>query len=370
MLKHIQKMFRRTPILITLSVALVTACVVSYFATTTHKHSVHKVQREWKPLLDFNREYLQGYTPDPQGTRDFLSSLQNPQLSDKNDKFRNFTSDKPVLLYRYLYDAYFQYSGGEKWVVGEQGIGDCVSWGFAHACDINSAVQYRLGETSRWQPIATEPIYGGSRVEARNVRRGGYSDGSYGGAAAKWLKNWGVLHRKNYPELGFDLSVYSAQRAKSWGNYGNGGKNDNGKADEKAKEFPVKDVALVTTFDEAAAAITSGYPVAVCSMQGFSSTRDKDGFAAQTKRWAHCMVFIGVRYDRKGLLCLNSWGPDWIRGPKWPDDMPEGSFWVEERTVNKMLSQKDSFAVSGVKGFPFRDLRHGEWTGEYNGKEE
>ena len=77
------------------------------------------------------------------------------------------------------------------------------------------------------------------------------------------------------------------------------------------------------------------------------------------------MSFIAVRYgSRPGLLCLNSWGPSWVRGPKWPEDMPEGSFWVDKDTVDAMLRGGDSFAVGSVAGFDWRDLDHGEWMNE------
>jgi len=175
------------------------------------------------------------------------------------------------------------------------------------------------------------------------------------------VRDWGVLYRQNYSPL-VDLSTYSSKRAKDWGNYGCGGQGDNGKLDTIAKDHPIKDVALVTTFEEAAAAISSGYPVPVCSGQGFSSTRDGEGFARASGSWAHCMCFIGVRWDRPGLLCMNSWGTTWINGPKWPDDQPDGSFWVEKSVVNRMLSGEDSFAVSGLTGFPYRDLKHGDWV--------
>lgn len=74
------------------------------------------------------------------------------------------------------------------------------------------------------------------------------------------------------------------------------------------------------------------------------------------------MCFLGVRFDRPGLLCLNSWGPNWVDGPKWPEDMPEGSFWVDAETAGRMLAGEDSFAVSGPDGFRWRDLHHGDWA--------
>ncbi|WP_131282684.1 hypothetical protein [Blastopirellula marina] len=303
---------------------------------------------------------LFGYKPQPAETRQFLRSLPQPNLREAAPQL--FVARGPpqdALLYRALYKAHRDKFGSD-WQVGRQGIGDCVSWGWAHACDIHLAIMYCEGDSADWRPVATESIYGGSRVEARGVKSGGYSDGSYGGAAAKWVRDYGLIFRETYPSV--DLSRYSSRRAKDWGNYGNGGREDHGQLDLQAKKSPVRTVALVKTFDEAAAAIQSGYPVPVCSGQGFSSRRDDDGFCKTSGSWSHCMCFIGVRHDRRGLLCLNSWGPTWVTGPKWPDDMPDGSFWVEEATVNRMLRQHDSFSVSGYDGFPFRQLDHAAWV--------
>lgn len=304
-----------------------------------------------------------GYTPDPAGTKRFVRSLPKPTLSEAAPHLFGRGDSEPVLLYRSLYEAFAAHHGGQAWIVGKQGIGDCVSWGWAHGADIHLSVLWKLGISSEWRPAATEAIYGGSRVEARGSTRGGYSDGSYGGAAAKWVSDWGVLFRQPYNDLGFDLTTYSSSRAKSWGNYGCGGEGENGKkADDVAKTHPIKQVALVRNFEEAAAAIASGYPVPVCSGRGFTSQRDAQGFCRPSGGWSHCMCFVGVRFDRKGLLCLNSWGPNWVGGPKWPDDQPDGSFWVDADVATGMLRGEDSFAVSGFEGFPYRDLKHGDWV--------
>ena len=70
------------------------------------------------------------------------------------------------------------------------------------------------------------------------------------------------------------------------------------------------------SFAEAAAAIRNGYPVAVCSGQGFTMTRDRDGFCLPRGSWGHCMCFIGVAVGRRpGLCCLQSWGPNTPDGP-------------------------------------------------------
>ena len=301
-----------------------------------------------------------GYTPKPDETAAFVATLPTPTISDADPKL--FKADKvDTFLYRALAKAYKE-TYGKEWVPHKQGIGDCVSHGFGHAADVSLAVDWTIGKSGSFKTAATESIYGGSRVEARGVSFGGWSDGSYGGAAAKWLRNWGVVYRDKYPSLGIDLTTYSSSTAKNWGAYGNGGQNDSGKLDTVAKEHPVHEVTLVRNFDEAATAIQNGFPVAVCSGQGFSSTRDNEGFCRPSGSWAHCMSIVAVRYgERPGLLIQNSWG-NYVSGPKFPPDQPDGSFWADASVVTRMLSGGDSFAVSGAEGFKYRDLKHGDWA--------
>jgi len=317
---------------------------------------------------DQDKDY--GYKPNPAGTRDFLRELERPLFRDAGVEAIAKARGVDTFLYRAAQEAH-QERYGKRWTVGRQGIGDCVSWGWAHGVWIAQCVDWKQGELAE-PPLlpATESIYGGSRVEARGRDGsgrspvGGYSDGSYGGAAARWCRDWGIVYREPQPN-GVDLTSYSSDRAKSWGAYGNGGQGDQEELDEIAKKHPARHVALVTSFDEAAAAIESGYPVPVCSMVGFSSKRDSDGFSRRSGSWAHCMCFIAVRHgSRPGLLCLNSWGESWISGPKWPADMPEGSFWVDKSTVDSMLRGEDSFAIGSVEGFSWRELDHGEWLDE------
>lgn len=314
------------------------------------------------PLAQTQRDNAKqhfGYTPAPEETAAFVASLPTPTISHADPKL--FKADKTdTFLYRALAKAYKE-TYGVDWVPHNQGIGDCISHGFAHAADVSLAVDWSIGKSGSFKSAATESIYGGSRVEARGVTFGGWSDGSYGGAAAKWLKNWGVIYREKYAD--HDLTVYDSSRAKNWGAYGNGGKDDGGKLDTTAKQHPIHDVTLVRSFDEAAIAIQNGFPVAVCSGQGFNSTRDLEGFCRAQGSWSHCMCFTAVRYGaRPGLLCQNSWSK-YVSGPKFPPDQPDGSFWVDAAVATRMLSGGDSFAVSGAEGFKFRDLRHGDWAG-------
>ena len=312
-----------------------------------------------------------GYTPDPEGVARFLEELPQPYYRDAGAETIREARGVDTFLYRSGQRAHAALYG-RPWVVERQLIGDCVAWGWAHSLYIAQSVDWETGRLAEPPPFpSTEAIYGGSRVEARNRPGdgkspvGGYSDGSYGAAAARWVRDWGVVYREPFADLGYDLTRYSGDRAKAWGAYGAGGQGDGGRLDAIAKRHPAAHVALVRTWAEAAAAIESGYPIAVCSMQGFASTRDAHGYAAASGTWAHCMAFVAVRYQKNGspsdaLLCLNSWGPGWISGPRWPEDMPEGSFWVRRPTVERMLgTNPDSFAVGSVKGFGWRELDNG-----------
>ena len=311
-----------------------------------------------------------GYDPDPEGVAAFLAELPQPLFRQAGEETIREAKGVDTFLYRSAYRAH-QALYGRPWVVERQGIGDCVSWGWAHGIWIAQCVDWETGRLAQPPPFpSTEAIYGGSRVEARGRSGdgsspvGGYSDGSYGAAAARWVRDWGVVYREEVG--GHDLRNYSADRAKAWGAYGNGGQGDKGKLDAIAKKHPAQYVALATTWAEAAAAIEAGFTVPVASMQGFASRRDAQGYAPASGQWAHEMCFISVRYQKNGsptdaLLCLNSWGPNWISGPKWPADQPDGSFWVTRSTVESMLRAKDSFAVGSVAGFGWRDLHNGNW---------
>ena len=314
-----------------------------------------------------------GYEPNPEGTREVLAEF-GPEGLFRNvgDEAIRKAEGKDTFLYRAGYKAH-QALYGKPFLVDRQGIGDCTSWGWAHAIYFAMAVDWETGRLPMPPPlVATESIYGGSRVEARSkdgsgsAAVGGWSDGSYGAACARWVRDWGVAFREEAG--GHDLRVYSADRAKAWGAYGNGGQGDGGKFDKFVKAHPAQHVAAIKTFDEAAAAIESGFPIAVCSSQGFTNTRDQDAFARAEGTWHHCQCFLAVRYKANGspddaLLCLNSWGPSWITGPVWPSDMPAGSFWVRRAVVDRMLGGEntDSFAVGSVGGFAWRPVNHRDW---------
>jgi len=290
---------------------------------------------------------LFGYDPDRAGTDDFLSSLAKPTLAQAGP---DLVLDEGRDVF--LGTALLRVNPG--WKRGAQTIGSCVGWGFSLSTDILAACDVVL----RNEPEAyggdtlCASVYGFSRVEARGNKANWGGDGSYGGVAAKAVSQFGTLHLgQNYG--GKTYTQQSGSLEREWGR---DGVPDT--LEPYAKEHRVLNVTLVRTFEEATKAIQNGYPVAVCSGQGFSMTL-RDGYLSPMGSWAHCMMFCGVRWKPyPALYCENSWGncysgtPD----PNVPDAFQYSGGWVKAATCTSMLSGEDSFALAGFEGFKPRQL--------------
>lgn len=286
--------------------------------------------------------------PSPSQFLSVAKTLSMPIFSDVQDTIKGSGAGKVVVLSDYV-----------KKLVGKhiaqiQAIGDCVSFGAAHAVDHTYCTEIIVkGDREEWVSMtSTEDIYGGSRVNIGNGQLGG-SDGSFGIWAAKYVNQFGTLVRQRYQND--DLSKYDSNRARVWGNPGQGTPNY---LLDIARSYKIRTVSLIQTYEEARDAIANGYAITIASNQGFGSTRDKDGFLSPRGSWPHQMCLIGVddSYSRKACLCLNSWPYNWVSGPT-RHDMPPGSFWIDANVLEeRILSQGDSWAFSDKEGFPIKKL--------------
>ena len=241
--------------------------------------------------------------------------------------------------------VYLKKVHGEKWYISQGTCGSCVAFGAAIACDTLIAIQvvdHGMDKPSgRTDPMT---IYWGSRVEIGGNRLGG--QGSVGAWAAKYLKDYGVIPQAKYPEI--DLSTYDASVC--CGRHARQGVPDG--LESVARQHPVKSYAQVRSFEEVARAIENGYPCTVASNQGFSKQRDANGFAKPQGSWGHQMAILGVRHDIPGALIGNSWG-QYFQGTC---DISSSCFWCDARTLERMLGQGDSFALSDFEGWPIKSL--------------
>ena len=295
--------------------------------------------------------YATGYVPDPAGAEAFVASLPRPTLALAGPDLRAANED--VLLYPALLAC------SPTWRRGSQGnVGSCVGWGSSLAVDILAAcdIHWRK-EAEAWKGRTIEAsLYGFSRVEARGQQSNTGGDGSTGFHAAKAIRDFGSLH------YGVDYGGFVFQeqdkeaRDREWGRNG-----VPDKLEQFAKERRCSETTLATSFEEAAAAISNGYPVVVCSGQGFSMSRDADGFCRAGGVWWHCMCLLGLRGGKRpGLLCANSWGDSNTVGKHYPETMPEAvrncSFWIDAEVCDRMLSGRDSYVYAGYSGFKTTQL--------------
>jgi hypothetical protein len=291
-----------------------------------------------------------GYSPDRDGTDHFLASLAKPTLAQAGPDLA-LDETRDVFLGSYLLKC------DPGWKRGAQKIGSCVGWGWALSCDILAACDIHVRSEAEVYGgrVLEASVYAFSRVEVRGQRNLG-GDGSYGGAAAKAVTKFGTLHY-GLDYGGEKFTDNSGLREKEWGRDGVPDRLEKFAANHK-----VSSVALTTSFEDAARAIQNGYPVAVCSMQGFSMTQ-REGYLTPMGSWAHCMMFAGVRWKPyPALLCVNSWG-DCYSGDvdkKLPVQFQRSAGWVRAETCTRMLKGEDSFALSGYSGFAPRKLE-GNW---------
>jgi hypothetical protein len=242
-------------------------------------------------------------------------------------------------------------------------IGSCVSFGVSLAVEASLAVDIAeaRGPPKDWVWTVREAVYGGSRVEANGGRVPFGGDGSTGAWAVKWLqKIGGALPAKKYDSL--DLTTYDLNRCRQWGN--SGVPDD---LEKYCRENPVT-FSQVRTGVDVRRSLNNGYAVFICSNVGFGNLsgqlqRDGDGFLRPSGQWNHCMAVLGYQGGaRPGFLIVNSWGANWVNGPKGKfDDIPPGSFWCDAGVMDRICSQEDSWAVAGIKGFRARKIRPDDW---------
>jgi hypothetical protein len=277
-----------------------------------------------------------------------LDPAQTEQF-DTTPAGRAVLGDEDVFLWRAVRKA-AGLKDNEYPNVNQGSVGCCVGAGWKHCCDVVQGTAIALGKMFDWKPIAVEPIYAGSRNEVGGGRISG--DGSIGAWAKEWCQTrGGLIAMQKYDAA--DLTQFSPARAREWGR-----KGVPDALEPDAKLHPIRGCALVKSWAEGKKAIQQGYPIAVCSDQGFSMQRDATGRARPQGSWAHCMAIIGVRAAKDGRseggFVLNSWGDTAHTGPVWPADAPVAGFWADASVIDRMLRQGDSFALSDVAGFPAR----------------
>ena len=314
-----------------------------------------------KLINGVHQSRLCGWRPDEKRTAAFRS--ENGTLFQANPSLA-MTENKDVSLWLPLMSVL------PRWQRDAQGIGSCVAWGAELTATMIMAIQHVKGTGQFVAEAATEPIYGGCRVEALGKKAGGYQDGATGSWAAKWLRDWGCILRLDYSQqtknAEHDLRTYDVKKEKEWGNFGCGGRNDNDMLDGAARVMPIQHVVACESVAEAAAAVSNLYPLTIASMAGFGDMkRDANGICRRVGQWAHQMMIGGIRY-RAGapqFRCFQSWGPKSCSGPDPGITHPAisgCSWWITAEDMEWILRTGDCWIMGDIKGLPRQSTKLAE----------
>lgn len=288
-----------------------------------------------------------GWRHDPPEVDRILSRIQRPRFGAETAHLAGSGTDQTAFLYK----AFKEVNNGHYPDYPAQKIGDCVSQAFGHGVDLLEAVQISIHESAEfWTPTATEAIYGMARIDIGRLNEM-TGDGAVGAWGAEAVSTLGTLSRAL-------VGPYDGNRAREWG-----AKGVPPDLAAKASAHKVRTASLVSSYRELEDASANGYPVVVCSPNGFTSQRDCDGFCSPQGTWYHAMLIVGIRAEpRPGACFFQSWGPTVPSGPL-VFDQPSNSFWVDRLIVEQMLAAGDSWSISQFEGYPRQELP-ARWTYE------
>lgn len=285
----------------------------------------------------FTHPQLHGWTPHPAEAELFYGSLPARYFSDAAPHLMELWDGRTSIpLWRSEIKVLGHVLPAQK-----QDAGTCTSRGGTGCANRRQIVQIASGlRNDSYVPTSHAFLYGAARKRANMLGRG---DGCYGAAILETLAGDGICSNADASDSETDDTL-AVQ-------YGRSGPPSN--LYQLAGQHKCE-VAQCRTFEEAASALFAGHLVLVCSNQGFTMTRDADGFCSPRGHWAHCMHFIGVfvtAKGRRGLVCAQSWGEGVPDGPTVMDQ-PSYSFGVDEDVASSMLGANDSGVIATVKGWP------------------
>lgn len=284
----------------------------------------------------------QGWINDPKLVEEIIKSVEQPFFFQAANILAKSGKGKRALLYKNFEKLNIPFPNPIQ-----SSVGDCVSHATSLSADTLAVTEIVNGERERWVArSANEYFYHVSRVIiGKNRLRGG--DGSINGWAAKGFQEYGSLRRIKYDSV--DLTSYSPARSRQWGSNAIPSEIYN-----LAKPNNIQKFAIIKNFEDACDSLINGYPIIVASNQGFTSSRDKDGFCSPRGSWAHSMSILGFKDDdnRPGVMIANSW-PSYLPG-KNEFDLPPSCFWCDAEVFNKMCRFNDTYSFAGFEGFKLK----------------
>lgn len=321
---------------------------------------------EAQDIIDTYRNGFRGWEPDPKVDAAFASHLRDvggyANAGDACDDYRlnGAGHGKLTLTYRAAEELYPGCLPG-----GAQGRGSCVAWSTRNAALVSYCAYLRYGQNAERfaAPVVSDTARANGVFATEGIywhRRHG-SDGWQCSAAAQVAtEECGLLERKAYPELGLDLTVYSAATEGRWG-----ATLPPDAVREVCKQHLCRDATVADRWENVRDLLANGFALSSCGSEAFVRERDSWGVCsrAHNETWYHAMAIVAAD-DRPeahakygcGLVAVqNSWGsylkgPDAVTGTSYT--LPIGAFWARWNDV------KDRYfvALGPSKGWAAKKL--------------
>lgn len=322
------------------------------------------MSERWNPLEAYNNG-LVGSVDDPRADEVFGDSILraggNPEggVIAHQWEFAGAGAGKLSLLFPTVLEVFPDCMPGPS-----QNRGDCVARATANAIRDSMALEIADGKPDE----VTGKIEEAPQLSAMGIMQGviaseslwawrGYGrDGWNGSASSQVATTRGFLLRKEYPEIGIDLTKYTRD-TNSLGDRRMPGE----KWLAESKNYRPRTATFLKGREQVRDFIAAGYGVMNTSSLGFSSQRNEDGVSRQQGSWAHAQSYLGFddrpethqKYGQALVLWMNSWGV-WNSGPRrimgTNIDIPPGSYWALASTIDRCTN----IALSSVAGWPKR----------------
>jgi hypothetical protein len=323
-----------------------------------------------KLLRAYSRGF-QGVYSDPKEREKFLDTMNYTVGMDASHD-NGWADDSKGKLVIPFKNIDMLYPGAQPGAA--QGRGDCVSHSTINAAELTMCCDIVSGEPDE----ETGKIEGPPEVSPEGVKaglcsseavywwRGHGGDGwSCAHAGRVICQESGIWLRQNYPEFGFDLTGYSSRLAGKWGR-----SEPPGSIKNFGLKHRIRQATELDSFDEVRDFLYQGYGISTCGGEGWSSTRDANGFSKRRGGWSHALAYVGAddrdiikeKYGEPLVLIMNSWGV-WNSGPRrilgTTIDIPKGSYWSRWSDCKRRYM----VAFSGADGWPARKLP--DWGADY-----
>jgi hypothetical protein len=341
-----------------------------------------------KKVIELYESGFAGCRYDPQAMERFRANMRWPdgEAAAHEFSFADSGKDKLVVPFVFVLDMFPGCWPGKQ----GQGRGDCVSWSTRNAglgtmvADIVGGLPDEESGKPEERPDVPDAGIADGVLSTESIYwyRGYDGDGWFCEEAAEIAtKKSGLMIRKDYPELGVDLSSYSSRLA---GKYGR--QSPPSTIEDVTNDHLIHTATSISSAEGCRDYLFNGFFLTTCGGEGIEYTRDANGVSRRKGSWAHAMGWIGFddRPDTKAIyneplvLDLNSWA-NWNNGPRDIRDsakyvpaankerwiqrgivnattgnimIPEGSAWLRWSEFRN----RSIIAFSGAKGWPRKVL--------------